>query len=142
MSCLGGLCQLFLCLSPEAHDYHCVGSSPASSRRTGSHTHINTHLQTTRCCCLQVAEAQIEYNCFQALQQQEVLAAPDRIERMKLLVEGQQQREAELQQRYRQLCQQRDDMREQLAAAVQQQQQGASQPAAADTAQAPLPAAS
>lgn len=75
------------------------------------------------CCVLQVAEAQIEQTCFQALQLQELLAAPDRIERMRLLVQGQQAREAELQQRYRQLCQQREDLREELVQ-LQAQQPG------------------
>jgi len=91
----------------------------------------------------QVAEAQIEYNCFQALQQQELLAAPDRIERMRLLVKGQRQREAELQQRYKQLCQQREDMREELAQLQQQQPgQGASKLAAAAAAMQATPVAS
>lgn len=92
----------------------------------------------------QVAEAQIEYNCFQALQQQELLAAPDRIERMRLLVKGQRQREAELQQRYKQLCQQREDMREELAQQQQQQPggQGASKLAAAAGAVQATPVAS
>lgn len=69
-----------------------------------------------------MSEAQVEYTCFQALQQQELLAAPDRIERMRLLLQGQRERETELQQRYKQLCQQRDDMQGQL---VQLQQQPA-----------------
>lgn len=90
--------------------------------------------------CVQVAEAQIEYTCFQALQEQEQLAAPDRIERMKLLVQGEREREAELQQRYRQLCQQRDDLREEL----HQVQQGKKQqlPVAGKAKQAAAGAAS
>lgn len=90
------------------------------------------------CCVLQVAEAQIEQTCFQALQQQELLAAPDRIERMRLLLQGQQVREAELQQRYRQLCQQREDLREELVQLQAQQpgQQGGRNAAAAGAAAA------
>lgn len=83
-------------------------------------------------CSLQVTEAQIEYTCFQALQQQELLAAPDRIERMRLLLQGQHERETELQQRYKQLCQQREDLREELT----QLQKGGSNPAAAGAAAA------
>jgi pre-mRNA-splicing factor CDC5/CEF1 len=75
------------------------------------------------CVCSQVSEAQVEYTCFQALQQQELLAAPDRIERMRLLVQGQREREAELQQRYKQMCQQREDLREELQQLQQAQQQ-------------------
>ena len=97
---------------------------------TGCVASCNTWKRSAACIVsavvLQVCEAQVEYTCFQALQQQEVLAAPDRIERMKLLVAGQRQREAELQQRYKQLCQQRDDMREQLAGMGQGQHAGTS----------------
>lgn len=74
-------------------------------------------------CLLQVHDGQIELACFQALQQQERLAAPDRVERLKLLLQGQQDREDALQQQYRQLCQQRDDLREKLEQVQQQTQQ-------------------
>jgi hypothetical protein len=90
---------------------------------------------------LQVVEAQIEQTCFQALQQQELLAAPDRIERMRLLVQGQQEREAELQQRYRQLCQQREDLREELVQLQKQQQQSGQQQDGGDAAAAGAAAA-
>lgn len=89
----------------------------------------------------QVVEAQIEQTCFQALQQQELLAAPDRIERMRLLVQGQQEREAELQQRYRQLCQQREDLREELVQLQTQQQQAGQQQDGSDAAAAGAAAA-
>ncbi|WIA33069.1 hypothetical protein OEZ86_006225 [Tetradesmus obliquus] len=71
----------------------------------------------------QVHDAQIELTAFQALQQQEQLVAPDRIERLKLLLQGQRDREVALQQQFRQLGQQRDDLREALQAAQQQQKQ-------------------
>eukprot|EP00878_Enallax_costatus_P014008 GHUV01014649.1.p1 GENE.GHUV01014649.1~~GHUV01014649.1.p1 ORF type:complete len:761 (+),score=332.12 GHUV01014649.1:659-2941(+) len=68
----------------------------------------------------QVESAEIELACFQALQQHEQLVMPDRIERMKLLVQGQHDREVQLQQRFRSLGQQRDDSKEQLAQLQQQ----------------------
>ncbi|KAF8067237.1 CDC5 [Scenedesmus sp. PABB004] len=83
----------------------------------------------------QVTSAQIELTCFQALHEQEQRAVPDRIERLSLLLAAQHEREDALQQRYRSLCQQCDDLRDTLAAlragggGGQQQQQGA--PAAA-----------
>lgn len=83
------------------------------------------------CAVPQVADAQIELACFQALQQQEQLSAPDRIERMRLLLQGQRDREEELQQRFKQLGQQRDDLREALDAALQQQAQQAAAAAGA-----------
>lgn len=46
---------------------------------------------------------------------------PDRIERMKLLVAEQQDREEQLQQRYKSLGQQRDDLKERLADLQKQQ---------------------
>ncbi|KAF6264690.1 pre-mRNA splicing factor component-domain-containing protein [Scenedesmus sp. NREL 46B-D3] len=71
----------------------------------------------------QVHDAQIELTAFQALQQQEQLTAPDRIERLKLLLQGQRDREVALQQQFRQLGQQRDDLREQLQTLQQQRKQ-------------------
>lgn len=70
---------------------------------------------------LQVESAQIELTCFQALQQHEKLVMPDRIERMNLLVQGQHDRELQLQQWFRSLGQQRDDLKESLAQLQQQQ---------------------
>lgn len=70
----------------------------------------------------QVELAQTELACFQALQEHEQLVMPDRIERMKLLVAEQREREEQLQQRYRSLGQQRDDLREQVAELQKQQQ--------------------
>jgi hypothetical protein len=74
-------------------------------------------------CCSQVHDAQIELTAFQALQQQEQLTAPDRIERLKLLLQGQRDREVALQQQFRQLGQQRDDLQEQLQSLQQQRRQ-------------------
>jgi TolA-binding protein len=74
-------------------------------------------------CCAQVHDAQIELTAFQALQQQEQLTAPDRIERLKLLLQGQRDREVTLQQQFRQLGQQRDDLQEQLQSLQQQRRQ-------------------
>jgi hypothetical protein len=80
----------------------------------------------------QVADAQIELTCFQALQQQELVCTPDRIERMRLLLQGQVEREEALQQRYKAACAQRDDLREALEGAPKQQ-------AAADATAGPQP---
>lgn len=71
----------------------------------------------------QVADAHIELVCFQALAEQEARAAPDRLERLKALLSGQQEREEVLQAQYKAAVARRDELREQAAAAKQQKQQ-------------------
>jgi hypothetical protein len=93
-------------------------------------THTHTHTVPNA----QVSDAAVELSCFQALQQQEQLSAPDRIERMRDLLQAQREREAALQQRFKALSEQRDDMREALAAAQAAQQQAREGPGEATAA--------
>eukprot|EP00798_Chlamydomonas_sp_ICE-L_P017404 gene17404-23704_t len=54
--------------------------------------------------------ATVELQCFKALSEQELRAAPDRIENAQKLVEEQSQREIDLQERYKLLTRQRADL--------------------------------
>ena len=67
--------------------------------------------------------AQIELACFQALHEAEQRAAPDRIEGLQELVGAQARRERDLQEKYKLLGRERDD----LLRARQKQQQEAQQ---------------
>lgn len=78
------------------------------------HKKLRPQLEET---AAQLTAAHVELESFRALQEQERRNAPDRVERMQALLDGQLEREAALQQQYRQLCQQRDDAREALTAA-------------------------
>lgn len=53
---------------------------------------------------------QIELECFRRLHEQESRGAPERIEALAELVAAQQRRERNLQERFKLLCQQRDDL--------------------------------
>ena len=58
----------------------------------------------------QLQDSGTEQLCFRALQQRELLAAGERLEGMRALLEQQRQREAALQERYKQLVGERDDL--------------------------------
>lgn len=67
----------------------------------------------------EVADAAVELECFGALHAQEQRAAPQRIEAAAAALAAARQREADLQERYKLLRRQRDELAGQLAAAVQ-----------------------
>ncbi len=62
--------------------------------------------------------AGVELACFRALAEAERRSAPERMEALMAAVDRQREREGELQQRYKLLSRERDDLREALIAAV------------------------
>jgi hypothetical protein len=64
----------------------------------------------------------VELECYKTLQEQEQRAAPQRIEAVRELLDRQRQREGQLQERYRALQLQRDDLVEALNSTALPQQ--------------------
>lgn len=70
-----------------------------------------------------LSDAQVELACFKALQEREQRAAPERAEALKALLAAQRERELEVQQRFKALKSERDDLLEELRAGARGQQQ-------------------